>query len=107
MSGTDTAPDRNTAAKSPFARLAIPFMFNPDLAPGGALVAVIGALARIFGACVLFALWGGFSAWVWSVVTDEFWRLAAVGPLVLLLPAALISLLLTIGAVEARFRPKH
>jgi len=107
MSISDGAPERNTAAKSVFARLAVPFMFNPDLPPAGALIAVIGALTRIFGACLLFALWGGFSAWVWTAVTNQFWRMAAVGPLVLLFPAALISLLLTIGAVETRYRPRH
>jgi hypothetical protein len=107
MASIDNARDRNAEAKSVFARLALPFMFNPDLGPAGALFAVIGALARIFGACLLFAFWGGFSAWAWTAITNHFWRMAAVGPLVLIFPAALASLLLAISAVETRCRPRH
>ena len=107
MSDTGVAPERNEGPQSVFARLAVPFMFNPDLSPAGAMLAVVGALTRIFGACLLFALWGGFSAWAWSAITNQFWRMAAAGPLVLLFPAALATLLVTISAVETRFRPRH
>jgi hypothetical protein len=105
MSAMNHAPDGN--ARSMFSRLAVPFMFNPDLGPVAAFFAVMGALARIFSACVLFALWGGFSAWVWTLIANRFWRMAAVGPLVLIFPAALASLLLGIGALEAKVRRPH
>lgn len=107
MSSTNSEPRGTAPGKSVFARLAVPFMFNPDLGPGAALISVVGALARIFGACVLFALWGGFSAWAWSTIASHFWRMAAVGPLVLIFPAALASLLLAIGAIETKLKPRH
>ena len=105
MSGMNPAPDGT--AKSVFARLAVPFMFNPNLGPADAFLAVLGTLARIFLACLLFALWGGFSAWVWTLIASRFWRMAALGPLLLIFPAALASLLLAIGALEAKLRPRH
>jgi hypothetical protein len=107
MSGTDSAPEGIASGKSVFARLALPFMFNPDLGPAAACLAVAGALARIFAACVLFALWGGFSAWVWTAIASRFWRMAAVGPLVLVFPALLASLLLAIGALETKLKPRN
>jgi hypothetical protein len=107
MPGIDSATHGTGSGKSVFARLAVPFMFNPDLGPAAALVAVMGALARIFAACILFALWGGLSAWAWSAIASHFWRMAAVGPLVLIFPAALASLLLAIGAVETKLKPRH
>jgi len=82
-------------------------MFNPDLGPAAALVAVAGALARIFGSCLLLAFWGGFSAWAWTSIENRFWRMAAVGPLVLLFPGVLAALLRGIAAVEARFKAPH
>jgi hypothetical protein len=71
------------------------------------MVAVVASLTRIFGACVLFALWGGFAAWAWSAIGSHFWRMAAVGPLLLLFAGALTALMLTISAVEVRLRPKR
>jgi hypothetical protein len=50
-------------------------MFNPDLGPAGALIAVAGCLARIFGSCLLLAFWGGFSAWAWTSIASRFWRM--------------------------------
>lgn len=107
MSGTHSARREPTESRSVFARLAVPFMFNPDLGPAAALVAVAGALARIFGSCLLLAFWGGFSAWAWTSIENRFWRMAAVGPLVLLFPGVLAALLLGIAAVEARFKAPH
>jgi hypothetical protein len=104
MPGTHSAPQGVTGSRSVFSRLAVPFMFNPDLGPAAALFAVMGCLARIFGACFLFALWGGFSAWAWSSIGSHFWRMAAAGPLFLIFPTALFGLLLTIDAVEAKLR---
>jgi len=107
MPSPDSTLDAASRSRSVFAHLAVPFSFNPDLGLAEALVAVIGCLARIFGACLLFALWGGFSAWAWSAIASHFWRMAAVGPLVLLFAAALAALMLAITAVEKRIRPKH
>ena len=107
MPGTLSADREPTESRSVFARLALPFMFNPDLGPAGALIAVVGCLARIFGSCLLLAFWGGFSAWAWTSIDSRFWRMAAVGPLVLLFPGVLAALLLGIAAVEARFKAPH
>ena len=94
-------------SRSVFARLALPHSFDPDLGSGEALSAVVGTLVRIFGACVLFALWGGFSAWVWVSIGSHFWRIAALGPLVLVFFMAFAALMLAITAVERKVRPKH
>jgi len=107
MPGPDSTPDAAPRSRSVFAGLAVPHSFHPDLGPAEALVAVVACLARIFGACVLFALWGGFAAWAWSAIPSHFWRMAAVGPLVLLFAGALAALMLAISSVEVRFRPKR
>lgn len=106
MPGTDSPLQESAENQSIFARLAVPFMFNPNLGPAGALIAVFGCLARIFGSCLLLAFWGGFCAWVWTAISSHFWRMAAVGPLLLLFPCALAGLLLAIGAVETRVKSK-
>jgi hypothetical protein len=106
MAGTHIAARESAENQSIFARLALPFMFNPNLGPAGALIAVVWCLARIFSSCLLMALWGGFSAWVWTAISSHFWRMAAVVPLLLLFPAALAGLLLAIGAVETRIKSR-
>jgi len=106
MPVTDRTAPKIAASRSIFERLALPFMFNPNLGPAAALMAVIGCLARIFGSCLLLAAWGGFGAWVWTQIPSRFWRLAAVGPLLLFFPAALAGLLLAIGAVETRVKSR-
>jgi hypothetical protein len=83
----------------------MPHSFNPDLGLPEALLAVGACLTRIFGACLLFALWGGFSAWAWSAIASHFWRVAALGPLVLMFLGALAALMLAVTAVESRLRP--
>ena len=105
MSSTDSAPDAGSPSKSVFARLAVPHSFNPDMGPVEALLAVVGTLVRIFGACILFALWGGFSAWAWSAIGSHFWRMAAAAPLVLVFPAALAAFMMTVTAVGRRIGP--
>lgn len=97
---------RTVENRSLFACLAMPHTFKPDLGPVAALIAVMGTLARIFGACFLFALWGGFCAWTWTAIGSRFWRVAAVAPLALLFPVALAGLLLGIGAIEKRFEAR-
>jgi len=107
MLNPDRTPDAVTRGRSVFARLAVPHTFGPDLRPGEALLAVAGILARIFGACLLFAVWGGISAWTWNGIASRFWRAADVLPLVLIFLAALVILMMTISAVEERIAPKH
>lgn len=86
--------------RSMFTRFATPHTFSPDLSLGEALVAVAGCLARIFGGCVLFAVWGGLSAWAWSAIESHFWRAAAECPLLALFLAALAGWMAAVSAVE-------
>jgi hypothetical protein len=104
MPHPDRQPEVPARGRSIFASLAVPYTFKPDLGPGEAAVAVLGCLARIFGACLLFALWGGFSAFVWISIGSRFWRVSAVLPLVLIFPAALAFLMLAISAAEKKIR---
>ena len=85
---------------SVLSRLAVPYTFNPNLSLGDALVAVAAALTRIFGASVLFAVWGGVSALAWSAIENRFWRAIAVLPLVLLFLVGLATLMIAISAAE-------
>ncbi len=106
MSSPDRPPATTARSRSPLAPLAIPHSFHPDLGPAEALVAVAVTLARIFGACLLFALWGGFSAWTWNAIPNRFWRVVAIGPLVAIFAAALAGLMFGIGAAHRRLRPR-
>ncbi len=83
-----------------FSRLAIPYMFCPNLGPGEALVAVGGCLARIFGGCLFLAVWGGLSALAWSSIGSHFWRAVALLPLILLFFAGLATLMIAISLFE-------
>jgi hypothetical protein len=89
-----------------FSRFAVPHTFGPDLSLSEALVAVAGTLARIFGFCALFAVWGGASFFAWSAIGSRFWRLAAEPPLFLFFLAALAGLMLAVSAVERSVLPK-
>ena len=100
-------PDHAARGGSPLAQFATPHTFAPNLSPGLALLAVAASLARVFGACVLFALWGGLSVFVWSAIENHFWRAAAVLALVLLLLAALAALMIAISLFERRIRRKR
>jgi hypothetical protein len=88
-------------------RFAVPYTFNPDLNLGEAAAAVAGCLARIFGACVLFAIWGGVSVLAWSNIESHLWRALAVLGLVLLFLATLATLMAAISALEQKIFPKR
>jgi hypothetical protein len=103
----DHTPHAATQGRSILSRLAVPYTFSPDLSFGDALIAIAGCLARIFAACVLFALWGGLSAVVWSASGNHFWRAAAVLPLVLIFLAVLAALMIAISAVERMIAPRR
>lgn len=99
-------PPDSARGGSPLAQFATPHTFNPNLSVGNALLAVAACLARVFGACVLFALWGGLSVYVWSAIEGHFWRSAAVLALVFLLLAAMAALMIAISLVERRIGRK-
>jgi len=103
--GQDGKPEMRSPRGSPFAPLAVPHSFHPNLAWQDALVAVIGTLTRIFGSCVLFALWGGLCAWTWMAIPQHAWRVAVVTPLGAMFPVLLAGFLRAIGAVDRRLRP--
>jgi hypothetical protein len=103
----DHAPGAPSQAGSVFSRLEVPYTFSPSLSFGGALIAVVSCLARIFSACLLFAIWGGLSALAWSGIGNHFWRAAAVLPLVLLFLVGLATLMIAISAVERMITPKR
>ena len=88
--------------QSIFARLAVPYTFNPDLSMGAALAAVAGCLARIFLSCGLFAVWGGVGALAWTGIASHFWRAAAVLLDSLLFLAAVAILMIAMSAVERK-----
>jgi hypothetical protein len=98
MTSSNRTPETGRG-NQPFA---LPHSFHPNLGLGEALLAVAGTLARIFGACVLFALWGGLSAWTWTAIPSHFWRVAAVGPLVAVFPVVLAGLMVGVGVVQKR-----
>lgn len=102
----DHAPRAAGQHRAAASRLAVPYVFSPNLSFGDALIAVAACLARIFGACALFAVWGGVSALAWSAIENHFWRAAAMLPLVLLFLAGLATLMIAISAVERAIAPK-
>jgi hypothetical protein len=107
LTGPEDPPDRATGGGSPLAQFAAPHTFNPNLSLGSALLAVAASLARVFGACVLFAMWGGLSVYVWSGIENHFWRAGAVAALVLLLLAAVAALMIAISLAERRIARKR
>jgi hypothetical protein len=106
MSSPDGPPTTPPPSRSPIASLALPHSFHPDLALVEAFFAVLAALVRIFGACVLFALWGGLTAWTWTAIPARFWRIATMVTLVAIFPVVLAGLMFGIGAVQRRLRPE-
>lgn len=104
-------PDRTPAAaargRSAFSRFATPYTFSPDLPLAEALVAIAGCLTRVFGGCILFAVWGAGSISVCGAIASRFWRAAAVPPLVLLFLAALAALMMVVTGIEGAILPKR
>jgi hypothetical protein len=107
LAGPEDAPDSAARGGSPLSQFAAPHTFSPNLSPGNALFAVVACLARVFGGCILFAVWGGLSAFAWSAIESRFWRAAAVAPLLLLLLAALAALMIAISLAERTIRRKR
>ena len=88
-------------------RLATPYTFNPTLTPRKALVAIAASLARIFGACLLFAVSGGVSAFAWNAIGNHFLRVAAVLALGLLFLGGFATLMVVIHRVEGMIAPRR
>jgi hypothetical protein len=89
-----------------YSRLAVPYTFNPQFGLRSALVAIAGCLTRIFGGCVLFALWGGASVAAWSAIANHVWRVVAVVSLLLVFLTGLVALMAGISAAERQLAPK-
>jgi hypothetical protein len=102
----EPTPSSMDEGRSVLTRLAIPHSFGPDLGPWSALLAVLGCLARIFGACLLFAVWGGFSALAWSAIGNRVWPVAAILPAVLVFLILLAALMIAVSAVENAIRAR-
>jgi hypothetical protein len=101
------APNPAQLVPPVFSPLAVPYQFNPALGFIGGLVAVAATFARILTVCMVFAIWGTLSLLAWSRIGSQFWRMVALLPLMLALPAALIPPMLAIGAVEKWMRPRR
>ncbi len=95
-------PKPETQNRSFLGRFATPHTFCPDMSSGEALVAVAAVLARIFGGCVLFALWGGATGAAWSAIGNHFWRWPAVAGLFVVFVSALAGLMMATAAIERR-----
>jgi len=88
--------------RSVLARFAMPHSFGPDLKPLAALVAVAGSLARIFSACLLFAVWGGLAAVAWSAIANPFLRAVAMLAMFVMFLPLLAILMIAVSLVEKR-----
>lgn len=86
-------------------RFGIPHSFPPDLSVGEAIVAALGALARIFLGSLLFAVWGVYSIRSFDAIPSHFWRVVILIPLFLLFACSLGALMLAISAVVRRVSP--
>ncbi|MGD1093565.1 MAG: hypothetical protein ABSB35_16450 [Bryobacteraceae bacterium] len=87
-------------------RLAVPYVFSPNLSLGEAAAAALGAFARIFLGSLLFALWGVSSVMIWNSMDSHFWRAVITVPLVLVLLVSLGGLMLGITAIGNLITPR-
>jgi hypothetical protein len=88
-------------------RLAIPFTFPPRLSFLEAVVAAAGAFLRIFLGCLLFAVWGTYTLFAWSLIHGLLLRLATVVVLLVLFLFFLALLLITIAFLTKVSSPKR
>src|SRR5271155_1432193 len=86
---------RRTLAK----RFAVPHNFPPDLSLPEALIRVAAAMARILLGSLLFAVWGVWSTRAWDAIPGQYWRAAAILPLVLLFLIPFTALMAGISAM--------
>ncbi len=100
-------PERPAPAAPVFSGFSVPHQFNPSLGFLGGLVALAAALARILAFCMVFVVWGMLTLLAWSRIASHFWRVLALVPMLLLLPAALIPPMLAIATIERRIWPRR
>ena len=93
--------------RSAYERFAIPFTFQPRLSLLEAVVAAIGAFLRIFLGCLLFAVWGTYTLFAWSMIHKPLLRVAAVMALFMLFLFLLALLLVTIAFLIRISSPKR
>ena len=100
-------PEPPTPAVPVFSEFSMPHQFNPSLGWLRGLAAIAAAFARILAFCMVFAVWGVMSVLAWSRIASHFWRVLALVPMIMALPAALIPPMLAIAAIENRIRPRR
>jgi hypothetical protein len=91
----------------PFEKLALPHQFQPRLTVYGAVVAVSGALARVFLVSLTGALWG---VGIWMAADSShtmIWKSATIGSLATGMAMTLAAVLWAVQAVVNRFTPPH
>jgi hypothetical protein len=93
--------------RSAYERFAIPFTFQPRLSLLEAAVAAIGAFLRILLGCLLFAVWGTYTLFAWSLIHSPLLRLGAVMVLLVLFLFSLALLLVTIAFLTRLSSPKR
>jgi len=92
-------PAESAEDRSQHERLAIPHTFKPQLSFPEAVVATIGASLRLLLGCLLFAVWGTYSAFAWSTIRNPFLRIAVELPLLLCFLISFALLMLAIRAL--------
>ena len=97
-------PERPASAVPVFSPLSVPYQFNPSLGFVDGLVAIAAAFARILALCMVFAVWGVMTLLAWGRIASHLWRVLALAPMILALPAALVPPMLAIAAIERRIR---
>jgi hypothetical protein len=92
------------ANRSTFEQFAVPHMFQPKLTVAGAVISVLGALARMFLGSLLFAVWGAYSFLAWQEIRHPLARaaLAIASPALFL--AAFAGLMIAINISLKKFR---
>jgi hypothetical protein len=74
----------------------VPHAFAPDLTFRRAMLAVCGALARIFLGSTVFALWGMGAVLAWNAIENPFWGVLAMLPIALSFGLAFGGLMLVV-----------
>jgi hypothetical protein len=88
-----------TGARAALHRFAIPHTFGPTLTVRQAAVAAVVTFSRIFLGCVLFAVWGSYSALALTSIHSHWWRAIALLPLICLFFLMFVFLMAAISAV--------
>jgi hypothetical protein len=85
--------------RSGYERCAIPHTFKPQLSFLEAVVATIGAFLRVLLGCLVFAVWGTYSLFAWSMIRNPFWRVGVQLPLFLSFIVSFVLIMLAIAAL--------